>query len=78
MIHECGSHLSECKCPSATESLRKLAASDYVYVGNIIDARIRDGLNAREDFDGVNPYHPYEVPISAPYEKGKRNPPVTE
>lgn len=78
MIHKCGSHLSECTCPEVLESLRFFAASDYVYIGNIIDARIRDGLNTREDFDGVNIYHPYDKAISAPYEKDKRNPPVTE
>lgn len=56
-------------CPGVTETLRKLAESDYIYVGNIIDARIRDGLSTEADFDGINIYHPYEHAISPPYPK---------
>lgn len=69
MIHKCGKHLSECVCDDVTETLRDLAKGEFVYVGNIIDARIRDGLSKREDFNGVNIYAPYDGPISPPYPK---------
>lgn len=64
---QCEKHLSECTCATVTESLIAFAKSDHIYVGNIIDARIRDGLSKREDFDGVNIYHPYDQAISPPY-----------
>lgn len=67
MTHACGRHLSECQCPDVLTTLRNLAGSDYVYVGNIIDARIRDGLNTREQFDGVDIYHPFDGPLGEPY-----------
>lgn len=67
MTHICGKHLSECVCPDVTESLRRLIASDHLYVGNIIEARYLSGLSKPEDFEGLNIHHPAPQAIAPPY-----------
>lgn len=69
MTHKCGKHLSECVCPEITETLRDLANSDVIYIGNIIEARYRDGLSKPSDFEGINIHHPYQRPVAPPYPK---------
>lgn len=69
MFHKCGKHLSACVCPDVTETLRNFINSDVPYVGNIIEARIRDGISKPEDFEGLNIHNPYPSAIAPPYPK---------
>lgn len=48
----CNTNLVLCCCADVTERLQRLIPSKFVYVGNIIEARIAAGLNKAEDFSG--------------------------